>query len=83
MGDGPGQSLVAEQRNPRRNGLIKWADATIMHGYYLTMLAIEHKILESNERFLPAANESGVATSSVVGSEGCTGKRIQFFGSNN
>ena len=51
MGEGPGQSLVAEQRNPNRNEYIKWSDAMIMHGYYLTMLALEHKILEDKGRW--------------------------------
>ncbi|WP_341907599.1 T9SS type A sorting domain-containing protein [Fluviicola taffensis] len=50
MGEGPGQSLVAESRNLNRGQFMKWADATIMHGYYLTMLAIEHKILEDKGR---------------------------------
>ncbi len=50
MGEGPGQSLVAESRNLTRGAYIKWADATIMHGYYLTMLAIEHKILQDKGR---------------------------------
>jgi hypothetical protein len=50
MGEGPGQSLVAESRNLTRGQFMKWADATIMHGYYLTMLAIEHKILEDKGR---------------------------------
>lgn len=51
MGEGPGQSLVAESRNLTRGAFIKWADATIMHGYYLTMLAIEHKILSDKGRY--------------------------------
>lgn len=50
MGEGPGQSLIAESRNLTRGQFMKWADATIMHGYYLTMLAIEHKILEDKGR---------------------------------
>lgn len=56
MGEGPGQSLVAESRNLTRGGYIKWADATIMHGYYLTMLAIEHKILQDKERWADLKN---------------------------
>lgn len=50
MGEGPGKSIVAEQRIPESNELIKWADGTIMHGYYLSMLAIEHKILSDMGR---------------------------------
>lgn len=51
MGEGPGKSLIAESRNEFRTQYMKWADATIMHGYYLAMLAIEHKILESKNRW--------------------------------
>lgn len=56
MGEGPGQSLVAESRNLTRGQFMKWADATIMHGYYLTMLAIEHKILADKERWADLKN---------------------------
>lgn len=51
MGEGPGKSMVAEQRNSERQDFIKWADGTIMQGYYLSMLAIEHNILASNNRY--------------------------------
>jgi len=51
MGEGPGKSLVAEQRISENRNNIKWADATIMHGYYLSMLAIEHKILTDLNRY--------------------------------
>jgi len=51
MGNGPGESLIAEQRNTGRKDLVKWADASLMQGYYLSMLAIEHKILEDLGRF--------------------------------
>lgn len=50
MGEGQGKSLVAEQRNPERSACIKWADATLMHGYYLSMLAVEHRILSESGR---------------------------------
>lgn len=50
MGNGPGQSLVAEVRNPDRYPVIKWSDAMIMHGYYLSMLAIENKLLRDAGR---------------------------------
>jgi hypothetical protein len=56
MGEGEGKSLVAESRNLNRNGFIKWADATIMHGYYLTMLAIEHKMLQDRGRWADLKN---------------------------
>ncbi len=56
MGEGPGQSLVAESRNLTRGAFIKWADATIMHGYYLTMLALEHKILQDKGRWADLKN---------------------------
>lgn len=50
MGEGQGKSIVAEQRNPERSACIKWADATLMHGYYLSMLAVEHRILSESGR---------------------------------
>src|SRR4051812_29827663 len=50
MGDEAGQSLVMEQRLPERHYIAKWADVTLMHGYYLSMLAIEHRILEETGR---------------------------------
>ena len=56
MGSGDGQSLVAESRNTERKEIIKWADAMIQHGYYLTMLAIEHKILETKGRYADLKN---------------------------
>ncbi len=56
MGQDSGQSLVAESRNLTRGAYIKWADATIMHGYYLTMLAIEHKILQDKGRYADLIN---------------------------
>ncbi|WP_430405145.1 hypothetical protein [Fluviicola sp.] len=56
MGSEDGQSLVAEQRNTERRGIIKWSDAMIQHGYYLTMLAIEHKILETKGRYADLKN---------------------------
>ncbi len=56
MGEGPGQSLVAESRNLTRGQFMKWADATIMHGYYLTMLAVEHKILQDKGRYADLKN---------------------------
>lgn len=45
MGSEQGQSLVIQDRSTERKSIIRFADATLMHGYYLTMLAIEHKIL--------------------------------------
>lgn len=51
MGEGPGKSLVAEQRIAENRNCIKWADATIMQGYYISMLAIEHKILSDLSRY--------------------------------
>jgi hypothetical protein len=56
MGEGPGQSLVAESRNENRGQYIKWSDAMIMHGYYLTMLAVEHKILQTKGRYADLKN---------------------------
>ncbi|AEA43831.1 T9SS type A sorting domain-containing protein [Fluviicola taffensis] len=56
MGDGPGQSLVAESRNLGRNEYMAWSDCMIMHGYYLTMLAIEHRILEEKGRWADLKN---------------------------
>lgn len=56
MGEGDGQSLVAESRNLTRGAYMKWADATIMHGYYLTMLALEHKILQDKGRYADLIN---------------------------
>ena len=50
MGEGDGQSLVADTRNRYRGQYMVWGDAMIMHGYYLTMLALEHKILEDKGR---------------------------------
>lgn len=50
MGEGPGQSLVADTRNKFRGQYMIWGDVMIMHGYYLTMLALEHKILADKGR---------------------------------
>ncbi len=46
MGTEAGQSLIIESRNMESTPQVHWADATIMHGYYLTMLATEHRILQ-------------------------------------
>lgn len=51
MGEGPGQSLVADARNKFRGQYMLWGDVMIMHGYYLTMLALEHKILQDKGRW--------------------------------
>ncbi len=51
MGEGPGKSLVMQERNIERRDVILFADATLMHGYYLSMLAIEHKILSDLGRY--------------------------------
>lgn len=51
MGSEQGQSLLIDTRNPEAKNLIKWGDATILHGYYLTMLATEHRILQPLGRF--------------------------------
>ncbi|MNJ84748.1 hypothetical protein D3C87_22070 [compost metagenome] len=51
MGEGDGQSLVAEVRNKYRGQYMVWGDVMIMHGYYLTMLALEHKILQDKGRW--------------------------------
>jgi hypothetical protein len=56
MGEEPGQSLIAEVRNKWRGQFMVWGDATIMHGYYLTMLAIEHKILQDKGRWADLKN---------------------------
>lgn len=56
MGEGPGQSLVADTRNKWRGQFMVWGDVTIMHGYYLTMLAIEHKILQDKGRWADLKN---------------------------
>lgn len=50
MGEGDGQSLVADTRNKYRAQYMIWGDVMIMHGYYLTMLALEHKILQDKGR---------------------------------
>jgi hypothetical protein len=50
MGEEDGQSLVADTRNKWRGQYMLWGDVMIMHGYYLTMLALEHKILEDKGR---------------------------------
>jgi len=47
MGEGAGKSMVIDTRNPEGRSLVKWADATITHGYYLSMLATEHRVLSS------------------------------------
>ncbi len=51
MGEGDGQSLVADTRNKYRGQFMVWGDVMIMHGYYLTMLALEHKILQDKGRW--------------------------------
>ncbi len=56
MGEGPGQSLVADTRNKFRGQYMLWGDVMIMHGYYLTMLAIEHKILADKGRYQDLQN---------------------------
>ncbi|WP_343636322.1 T9SS type A sorting domain-containing protein [Fluviicola sp.] len=56
MGEGPGQSLVADVRNKWRAQYMLWGDVTIMHGYYLTMLALEHKILQDKGRWADLKN---------------------------
>jgi hypothetical protein len=50
MGEGDGHSLVADTRNKYRGQYMVWGDVMIMHGYYLTMLALEHKILQDKGR---------------------------------
>jgi|GEM_PF-4130363 len=56
MGEDPGQSLIADTRNKWRGQFMIWGDATIMHGYYLTMLALEHKILQDKGRYADLKN---------------------------
>ncbi|MGV3613401.1 MAG: T9SS type A sorting domain-containing protein [Fluviicola sp.] len=56
MGEEDGQSLIADTRNRYRGQYMVWGDAMIMHGYYLTMLALEHKILEDKGRWADLKN---------------------------
>lgn len=42
VGEGPGMSLVAQERLP--GDYIRWADATIDLGWYLGVLATEHRL---------------------------------------
>ncbi len=56
MGEEPGQSLVAEVRNKYRAQYMIWGDVMIMHGYYITMLALEHRILQEKERWTDLKN---------------------------
>lgn len=46
MGSEAGRSLVIDTRRPDGHNIALWGDATILHGYYLTMLATEHRILQ-------------------------------------
>ncbi len=51
MGSGPGQSLVVDVRNPGGYSILRYGDEMILHGYYLTMLATEHRMLEAACRY--------------------------------
>ncbi|MEZ4889053.1 MAG: hypothetical protein R2779_00400 [Crocinitomicaceae bacterium] len=50
MGSEQGQSLIIDSRNSDGFPIAKWSDGTILHGYYLSMLASEHAILQAMNR---------------------------------
>ena len=50
IGDGPGESMPSHIRHDGL-GYIRWADATIDLGWYIGVLATEHRLLQSPSRF--------------------------------
>jgi hypothetical protein len=54
VGTGPGRSIPAEVRHDGQ-GWIKWADATINHGWYIGILATEYH-LRANPAWYPGAD---------------------------
>jgi hypothetical protein len=50
MGSEQGQSLIIDSRNTEGFPIAKWSDGSILHGYYLSMLASEHAILQAMNR---------------------------------
>jgi hypothetical protein len=83
MGEGPGKSIVAEQRIPESHECIKWADGTIMHGYYLSMLAIEHKILSDMGRYEDLKNNERELYFAIKAFERLDGWSETIFSSEN